>query len=104
MRSFLLSLFVLGITISGCTAEDPDAQMMRDAKTRLLESCKKTGAGLAGATQRQITSFCTCSTEKTIAILETEGVRYLRDNSDFPDSKKEQIKRAGFSCSASILK
>lgn len=104
MRSFLLPIIVIAITISGCTADDPDAQMMRDAKTILFESCKKTGAELPGATQRQITSFCTCSTEKTLALLGTEGVQYLRKHGDFPELQKGQIKRAGLDCSASMLK
>jgi hypothetical protein len=101
---YLLAIFLLAVFISGCAAQDPDAPMMLDAKKTLFESCKKTGAALPNATDRQITSFCTCSTEKTIAMLGTEGVRDLRKNGDFSDAQKVQIKQVGLNCSASMLK
>jgi hypothetical protein len=104
MKSFLLPIFLLALFVSGCTANDPEAEMMKEAKKTLFEGCKKTGSKLPGMTQRQITSFCTCSTEKTITLLGTEGVRNLRKSGDFSESNKLEIKKITLQCSASMLK
>lgn len=101
--SFFASMAIV-LALSACSAETPDEKMMRDAKTSLFEGCKKTGSAMPGMTQRQVTTFCTCSTGKTLAILGTEGVRALRKNGDFSEDEKTKIKAAGLACSASILK
>jgi hypothetical protein len=101
---FALLAVALAIGTAGCSRKS-DEQIVADARTAIVKSCKVTGKQKAATLDdATIERFCTCSADKVIAALGVEAVRDLSSRNTLTDNDKAKLQEAAMACQAEVVK